>query len=477
MSNTANDTSKRIKLDLDDGAISSKLMHSEEIKTDEQTKLDALLKWAQDNGANVSNIQPANTPLPQSNPNNPDTFIRGALAHSDLEGGSVIGYLPQNLILSESTARASTLGRAIVQYMHKHPDECKSLGGGTDPYAPGLVLLASFLAHERFAPPSTSPSFWHPYLNSLPLDFGLPISWPDDQVNSFLSGTSLAFIVRERRKLLQDAVDLVHRACTESNWQSEYDQPSSGKFWKLTYEELVWGYSVIASRAFPGKRSKDGDETIAEGAGGNVEGSDALNHNRNQKIEWNTVVKPGITFITPDPIQNGQIMWNNYGSKGNENFLSNYGFVLDPNPEDYHKVALNITQSDPLHHFKISALTQLPTRPGLVHLLFHDDHQLPVKFTLAAMVLVGNEREIDRIMFAERAKLEESTTSTNSKKSGDEKHMVSVMDGWARCIIATLTTLWQLLRSKRSGISEIEVAKRWDAVQAERYRMAEIYRR
>jgi hypothetical protein len=109
-----------------------------------------------------------------------------------------------------------------------------------------------------------------------------------------------------------------------------------------------------------------------------------------------------------------------------QNLLSNYGFVLDPNPEDYHKVALNINRQDPLYSRKLKTLTSLASQPGLVHLLFADDTELPPKFISAARVLVGKDREI--------------AFMSQGKEPG------------ARCDVATLTTLWGLLNSKKAAI-------------------------
>jgi hypothetical protein len=230
-----------------DEAIPSKKHQRDHRDQAHEDPLETLVKWAISNGAEVSNISLSN--LTSNDGDETDTKLRGAIAAADIPAGGVIGYLPEKLVLSESTARSSDIGWAITNYFINHPEEANTLGGGTDPYAQGLILLAAYLAHEHFALPK-GQSFWSPYLSSLPDKFDLPLEWPEKDISDLLRGTNLAFIVRERRRLLSDAVELVHKACKESNivWGAKSEKP--GKC-DLTMEQLIWAYSAIASRAFP----------------------------------------------------------------------------------------------------------------------------------------------------------------------------------------------------------------------------------
>ena len=283
--------------------------------------LDNLLKWATDHGAVVDNIGFI------EHADDHDHFIRGARAKYSIEAGQIIGYLPECLILSETTAKNSHIGKAVMEYMDQHPEDVKALGGGKDPYAAGLVLLAAFIAYSKR---NSSSSFWTPYLSSLPACFGLPIEWPETCIDSYLKNTNIMYIVRERKRLLRDAVDLIRNACKQS--EVPWIENSTDHEVEISYDEMLWAYGVIASRAFPKSLpssllpsddiddlkitfSKDTDK-VSELCLYPV--LDMLNHERGRKIEWNSVIKDGISFITPEGIEKGTTLWNNYGSKGNE---------------------------------------------------------------------------------------------------------------------------------------------------------------
>ncbi|KAJ3412607.1 hypothetical protein HDV05_000475 [Chytridiales sp. JEL 0842] len=414
--------------------------------------LTDLFNWLTSQGADL-------TPISFSS----SISIRGAIASQDIPPNSLLGYLPPHLILSETTAKKSDIGFAVSTYLLNHPSESSKLGGGRDPYAQGMVLLASFIAHEHFV--LREKSFWSLYLDSLPSKFNLPLEWPEEDVRDFLRGTNVEFIVKERRRLLEDAAEIVNRACVEVGvkWSDEDGT-------KLEFEQLLWAYSAIASRAFPKpvnemtaakslEEEKRGEGGLLNGDGRVAElclypGLDMLNHQRGRKIEWNSVVREGMSFITPVAYKKGETLWNNYGPKGNENLLSNYGFVLDPNPEDYHKVALNLNPADPLYDTRLETLQQLPSQPGLVHLLFADDPAPPSKFLDAARVLVGKEEEIVRM------KVEGGVVG-------------------ARCDVAVYNTLWTLLQARKSGMdyTTTEEEEEGTGDRARHARLAGVYRR
>ncbi|KAI8854943.1 hypothetical protein BC829DRAFT_105535 [Chytridium lagenaria] len=306
----------------------------------EREKLKLLFQWATENGASVDNfdIVEKDDEMPQ----------RGAVALKDIHAGEEIGYLPESLILSEGVARASKVGGCVHSYMLDHPEDVVQRLGDSDPYAPGLVVLAAFIAYERYHNGKTS--FWWPYLNVLPETYDLPIEWSQEEVESLLAGTNIYFIVRERKKLLRNAVALIQTALEEKGIKDE-----------INYSHILWAYCVIASRAFPkslGVVKPESSEAQADTLDPFTTNRvaelclypvlDMLNHQRGRKIEWNSLVKPGIAFITVDAFQKGDTVWNNYGPKGNENLLANYGFVLADNPEDYFKLSLNIQAEDPL---------------------------------------------------------------------------------------------------------------------------------
>ncbi|KAJ3205812.1 hypothetical protein HDU67_008626, partial [Dinochytrium kinnereticum] len=396
--------------------------------------LHALFNWAGANGASVDNFEIFER--------DDEVPPRGGVAVKDIPAGGLIGYLPEELILSESVAKDSKVGGSVYGYMAANTDEVLKLLGDSDPYAPGLLVLASFIAYERFY--VRQDSFWWPYLQILPENYDLPVEWSDEEVNTLLAGTNLFFIVRERRKLLQNAVGIIKNAFMEASIENE-----------IRYEHLLWAYCAIASRAFPkplGVMKPESAEVESDAFTSNRVAElclypvlDMLNHQRGKKIEWNSIMKPGISFITVEAIKSGETVWNNYGPKGNENLLANYGFVLDNNPEDYFKLSLNIRMEDPLREQRLQALKSMPDSPGLVHLLFLDDTRPPDNFLAAARAMVCRGDELDELSKGKRT---------------------------LRCELATLSTLWGLLNQKLKSAS---VSTQNNLTKTHRTHLANVY--
>ena len=146
-------------------------------------------------------------------------------------------------------------------------------------------------------------------------------------------------------------------------------------------------------------------------------------------MEWNHERKPGVSFITYTVYKQGDALWINYGPKGNENLLSNYGFVITDNAEDYYKVTLNIDKRDPLYTKRMHALKGSSTSSDcphrLTHLLFVDDKVPKKSLCDAARIMVANMRELEMI-----------------------EHQLP----GARCEAAMVTTLRTLLLKKRTEV-------------------------
>ncbi|KAJ3387342.1 hypothetical protein HDU84_000915 [Entophlyctis sp. JEL0112] len=455
----------------------------------------ALFAWAVAHGADLARIRPHLDPVSR---------LRGIVAASRIPAGSLIARIPPNLVLCETAAAASPLGRRLHTHMLREESLPRELARLTasDAYALASLRLAAVLAFERYHRRSTV-SVWDPYLRALPLDYPLhPLAWPDSLCDAYLTGTSLFFIVENRRNMIRAATRFIAELMAEAHTAAHVEDPESSKLaenelhdflfdptsfydcWDgnfITEKELEWGYLTVVSRAFPkgcsmivdgdsfetkidnaslsadakqeaGSASNDASDNVDGGALGEVTSKassglpfselclypvlDMINHKRNQKIEWNTRVSPGVSFLAPEEIPEGEIVWNNYGSKGNENLLANYGFTITPNPEDYAKISLATpAETDPLHSFRteILAAHNIPT----VHLLFlpsesADADTLPRALVLAAKILVGTRREISALVDA-----------------GEDAVGAS---GSARLDIIALATVWRLLRARIEGL-------------------------
>ncbi|KAJ3242833.1 hypothetical protein HDU78_001092 [Chytriomyces hyalinus] len=338
---------------------------------------ETLLKWAENNGAIVSNMRFTDT----------GASLRGVSAACHISQGKIIASVPEKLILSYTTATASSVGTIINSFLLASPAETQLLESKGDPFARQVFTLSCYLAHEQF---HVESSFWQPYLESLPSDFNLPISWPLLELNALLSGTNLHFIVQERQTMLREWTDLANRALAPT---------------QFTMDQILWAYSAISSRSFPRHVSRSQFDLTNElqvlGSGLEVSELclypilDMMNHKYGQEIVWESSKETGIRFLAASDIRENDELWNNYGSKGNELLLANYGFVLPANASDHAQITLNIHERDPLYNVRKGAFESL----GLtrVHRLFSEAPQLDAALLNAVKVLVGSEAEVMRM--------------------------------------------------------------------------------
>nr|KAJ3421573.1 hypothetical protein HK105_003056 [Polyrhizophydium stewartii] len=165
-------------------------------------------------------------------------------------------------------------------------------------------------------------------------------------------------------------------------------------------------------------------------------GTRTLNHKRGHKIEWK-MSSDGVAFVAVDGTARGSELLNNYGPKGNENLLSNYGFVLQGNPEDYVKVFLALRSEDALYAAKQEIVGKIDGC-SFVHLIFRGD-ELPAGLVSVARILVANE--LDLHLLHERA-----------AKAIDGYASVHTSPVSARNELLALSTLHSLLLGKLSAV-------------------------
>ena len=186
------------------------------------------------------------------------------LASKDIQVGEQIAFLPASALLSESVCNESIIGQKIDEHLEKYPDQRSVL--------------------------------------HLPVSYSMPLNWTDDQVQTYLKGTDLLHLTAEKKKWLQNALDISQQALSKIIPLNVLD-----------WDNLLWAYSAISSRAFPRSSGTNGDRnelclwTIL----------DLMNHDHNSKIEWN-ITKEGVYFIAQEKTVAGCTLWNNYGPKGNE---------------------------------------------------------------------------------------------------------------------------------------------------------------
>ncbi|KAJ3323721.1 hypothetical protein HDV06_001451 [Boothiomyces sp. JEL0866] len=398
-----------------------------------------LLEWAKENGASVSNLQIYNEDSSKE-------VDRGVKARNTISSGEEICFIPNAILLSESVALNSDIGKLVANYLKEsHPE---LISPEQYPHGREIICMAVFMVHEKYEVPN---SYWASYLNSLPKDYNLPVCWEPDTIAGLLGGTNLEYITFDRLRWFHQIVPAIEE-CAGRLFNGSW-----------TLANFLWAYASITSRAFPKakKEEKFGvDSSTIESDWISISELclypvlDMLNHKRGFKIEWR-MKDEGVAFIAREDICEGSDVFNNYGPKGNENLLGNYGFVLDPNPENYFKISLNNSLQDP-YILKRRELFQ-KNSISRFHMLYEDDEQLKGELLIAASIFVANEYELDLF----------------EQHEGE----LDKLEVWRNRSIA-LTTLYQLLDQKlRNHLSgEIQMNSFMLQGDQSQLQLAKIYR-
>jgi hypothetical protein len=332
-----------------------------------------ILHWARETGARIENFQVAKERFDDRETS------REIVATKDVHEGDELCFIPTALLLSETHAKESIIGQSLIGKI-EHLDVFSE----RYPHAVELICMAIFMVYEKVLNPE---SHWKPYLDSLPLKYNLPICW-DEKDWKLLEGTNLFSATQKRKKWLRDVHEVVGPLL-----MTVFDR-------KLEYEELLWGYCSILSRAFPKARNDAGEDQAAESDWITLSeicmypALDMLNHDRNAKIDW-VPTKDGVSYIARQFFQKGKPLFLSYGPKGNENLLSNYGFVLQDNPEDYYKIFLNVRKEDPLYEKRIQIIERLQLKRD--YMIFNNDERLSEPLELTTCILIANEVELEQL--------------------------------------------------------------------------------
>ncbi|ORX48187.1 SET domain-containing protein [Piromyces finnis] len=414
--------------------------------------INAFLTWLNENGAHMENIYLKYL----------TEFNRYAVLKKDLKSGETIASIPQSLIITQEKAEDSIIGRTITKYLENQPNEVKDLT------LSGRIYLCSFLIYEKFETKEKSP--FSRYLWTLPEEYDDPIWWTEEQIQLELDETNLAYYITERKKILKSEYNVIEEACKNTN----LFESSNALNWK----NFLWAYSSIYSRGFPSratrtKKDKDNnndnnnpDEKTSikdmikinakeEFSIGNPEvekcnfclwpGIDMLNHRRGQKITWK-VENGMVHFITDEDLKAETECFNNYGPKGNEEFLMGYGFCIENNPDDYCRVKVN-TGMDPLVDRKSKILEKLDNI-FLLHFLHARDilveKKLSDKLLNMVRVLVMNEWEL--------INYEKKINSITEEELPEARKTVIMERISLRNEVVMLTTLKHLLQTKENKI-------------------------
>ncbi|XP_057435564.1 uncharacterized protein LOC130728204 isoform X2 [Lotus japonicus] len=215
------------------------------------------------------------------------------------------------------------------------------------------LLMMLLLTVERLR--KNSP--WKPYLAMLPTTFQNTLWFSDDELQE-LRGTTLYRATELQKKSLLSLYETKVKDVVKKLLALDGDSEIESCF-----EDFLWANSVFWSRAlnlplprsyvFPemqevqescileADEKMQGDTVWVEGL---VPGIDFCNHDLKPKATWEvdgTGLTTGVPFsmylisAAQSPLQTDQEISISYGTKGNEELLYLYGFVIDGNTDDY----------------------------------------------------------------------------------------------------------------------------------------------
>jgi hypothetical protein len=401
-----------------------------------------LFSWAKTEGARFDKIEIVSTQNDKKESN------RTAKTLEDINAKQEICFIPKKLLLSESVAKNSKVGKCILKHMNENI--YKEIDNEKYPHCVDVICMAAFMVNEHLA----QKSFWAPYLNILPESFNMPVFWDVKEIKNLLDGTFLKHMTLERLKWLKRIVEIIQNI-------DHCD--------KISFELFLWAYGSITSRAFPKTVSTKNEPepnkedwiTITEICLYPV--LDMFNHHKDCKIVW-LMQSEGVSFISHNGISSGAEVNNNYGPKGNENLLSNYGFVLENNTEDYVKIAVGIQDQDPLVETRRQIIKDLSLEK--FHMLFMDDVKISEKLLMTTQVMVSNKSELGTIR-----KLITQNENHDLKKLVCENNT-------NRNIFVCFQTLYRLLKDKLNlaNKGEKRMKKYKDKTYPEIYHLAKVYR-
>lgn len=224
-----------------------------------------------------------------------------------------------------------------------------------------------------------------PYVAILPDDIVTPLQFNDTEF-SLLEGTPLQADARKKRRLnfvaffralawlrdvqrehpfspafsgcLGSLVASIGEQTVEVLLARQYDWGADVEVYP-TFKTWLWASTAYTSRAFPPKMLATGGEDRSLLAPVLLPGIDAFNHARSVPVTWTfpcatatdpaepavaVTVSSAAAHTSVDelcaaitihyPVKAGQQVFNCYGAKSNEEFLTGYGFVLPGGPDD-----------------------------------------------------------------------------------------------------------------------------------------------
>ncbi|CEO98007.1 hypothetical protein PBRA_006121 [Plasmodiophora brassicae] len=262
-----------------------------------------LVSWVRSSGAYLSDVDVSANGVGEERA----VYARQAFAVND-----VVLSVPLHCLITADLAMESP----VVQRL---------LSRGMKFHSPHTSLALFLLQHRR--DPS---SRWQPYLQSLPASFPtVPVEFTDANLFAMLTGTIAETRIRARQAALRSEYANLLEHCPD-----------------LGYDDFRWARTVVITRVFG--VVIDGRRTCAL-----VPMADMLNHRPARQTSWRYDQDQRAFVVRAlEPIAVGQEILDNYGRKCNSRWLVNYGFALEPNPDNETRVWIGLAQGHPLNRLK-----------------------------------------------------------------------------------------------------------------------------
>ena len=238
----------------------------------------------------------------------PDGDVGVASGEAGIAPGETIASIPATCVMSVGRSAASAVGVA-----------CNAL---SSPPSPGYVLWLDMASGRR----DESHDFYT-YLAALPRDAPDVASWTANELAS-LAGTDVGAAAMASNEAL---------AAEHERVQALLDPA-----YRVGVEEMRWARGCYLSRRFP-PRLLDAKAPSAGAPGVLLPFFDLLNHGKGTEIEWRGDGQSVAFAAGADGIEPHAEIFNNYGSKANDELLVAHGFALEDNEHD--RVALKMTMA------------------------------------------------------------------------------------------------------------------------------------
>ena len=241
----------------------------------------------------------------------PDGGVGVASGDAGIAPGATIASIPATCVMSVGRSAASAVGRA-----------CNAL---SSPPSPEYVLWLDMALGRRDESHES-----HPYLAALPKDAPDVASWTSKMLAS-LAGTDVGAAAMAAK----DALAADH----------ERVQALLGPAYEVSLAEIRWARGCYLSRRFP-PRLLDAKAPSTGAPGVLLPFFDLLNHGKGTEIEWRGDGQSVAFAAGADGIEAQAEIFNNYGSKANDELLLAHGFALQNNEHDRFALKMTVASGD-----------------------------------------------------------------------------------------------------------------------------------